>query len=184
MTKVVKGSRIRLKRTTRSGVTPTIPTTDDHTTGSWADSDIYIGEMFLNVDGSNPRTWFRDLTGTSEIQTTNSEFITNVISSSTTVNNTISGRTDNIIIDVSSTGVFTGITNIILDDLENGTSDIRIVHISLNIDASSGGNLTVNITSTSPTTVVSTVIDSTTILKGIILMWNGTRWVILSNIEN
>ena len=41
-------SRIRNKRATSSGVIATVPVSSDHTDGTWIDTDIYIGELFLN----------------------------------------------------------------------------------------------------------------------------------------
>ena len=38
-----------LKVSDVSGVTATVPTTNDHTDGSWLNTDIYEGELFLNI---------------------------------------------------------------------------------------------------------------------------------------
>ena len=42
-------SRIRQKRTIVSGQTPTIPPSNDHTDGTWVDTDLYPGEMYFNM---------------------------------------------------------------------------------------------------------------------------------------
>jgi hypothetical protein len=42
-------ARILLKRSTTAGVTPTIPASATHTDGSWVNTDIYSGEVFLNT---------------------------------------------------------------------------------------------------------------------------------------
>lgn len=48
MVKIVKGARVIQKRSDISGQLPTIPSNDDHTTG-WLDTDIYKGELFINM---------------------------------------------------------------------------------------------------------------------------------------
>ena len=58
MAKEIKGARFVLKRSNVVGETPTIPPNNDHTTGLWIDTDIYSGEMFLNVADS--KMWFRN----------------------------------------------------------------------------------------------------------------------------
>lgn len=42
-------SRVVHKRTQISGATPTIGPSDDHTDGSWVNTDIYPGEFFLDM---------------------------------------------------------------------------------------------------------------------------------------
>lgn len=45
-------SRIKLKRSTVAGVVPTVPSSNDHTDGTWITTDIYKGELFFNqADG-------------------------------------------------------------------------------------------------------------------------------------
>lgn len=44
-------SRVVHKRTQISGATPTIGPSDDHTDGSWVNTDIYPGEFFLDMGG-------------------------------------------------------------------------------------------------------------------------------------
>ena len=58
MAKEIKGARFVLKRSGVPGETPTIPPNTDHTSGLWIDTDIYSGEMFLNVADS--KMWFRN----------------------------------------------------------------------------------------------------------------------------
>ena len=41
-------SRIKIKRSTVSSTVPTIPSSNDHTDGSWIATDIYKGELFYN----------------------------------------------------------------------------------------------------------------------------------------
>lgn len=45
----IQNSRILTKRSTTGGVVPTIPASDDHTDGSWLTTDIYKGELFINL---------------------------------------------------------------------------------------------------------------------------------------
>lgn len=44
-------NRVRrvMKRSDVPGQAPTIPATDDHTDGSWLDTDIYVGELYWNT---------------------------------------------------------------------------------------------------------------------------------------
>lgn len=44
-------SRVVHKRTQVSGTTPTIGPSDDHTDGTWVNTDIYPGEFFLDMAG-------------------------------------------------------------------------------------------------------------------------------------
>lgn len=55
-------SRVVHKRTQVSGTTPTIGPSDDHTDGSWVNTDIYPGEFYLDMAGQVG--WF-GYTGTS-----------------------------------------------------------------------------------------------------------------------
>lgn len=58
MAKLEKFSRIIVKRTVLSGLTASIPITDDHTLlPAWSTSDIYIGEFFLNEP--DEKLWIR-----------------------------------------------------------------------------------------------------------------------------
>ena len=189
MSKTVKGARVRHRRTSVANVVPTIPTNDDHTTG-WLDTDIYIGEFFMNTSVSTPGLWFRDVSGTTKLAildkttgklpinqlTSNNEVINNVFTTSTTIVNTISGTTQNIVINSVSDISLTCINDIELNNLEDR---INVIHISLNVNLN-GGDLEVNIKGS--TGIVIT--ENTTVLKGIILMWNGSDWIILSNVTN
>lgn len=42
-------SRIRIKRSTTALEVPTVPASDDHTDGTWLSTDIYKGELFINL---------------------------------------------------------------------------------------------------------------------------------------
>ena len=42
-------SRVKQKRTIVSGQTPTIAPSNDHTDGTWVDTDIYPGEFYMNM---------------------------------------------------------------------------------------------------------------------------------------
>jgi hypothetical protein len=45
-------SRIKLKRSTVTATVPTVPSSNDHTDGTWIATDIYKGELFYNqADG-------------------------------------------------------------------------------------------------------------------------------------
>ena len=61
----IQDSRILIKRSTITGVTPTIPTSSDHTDGSWITTDIYKGELFINMADS--RVWTRVDSGIVEL---------------------------------------------------------------------------------------------------------------------
>ena len=54
-------SRIKIKRSTVTGTVPTVPSSNDHTDGTWIATDIYKGELFFNqADGV---LWSRDDSG-------------------------------------------------------------------------------------------------------------------------
>ena len=54
-------SRIKIKRSTITGTVPTVPSSNDHTDGTWIATDIYKGELFFNqADGV---LWSRDDNG-------------------------------------------------------------------------------------------------------------------------
>lgn len=42
-------SRILIKRSTTPGELPTVPVSNDHTDGTWVPTDIYEGEIFINI---------------------------------------------------------------------------------------------------------------------------------------
>lgn len=60
-----QNSRILIKRSTTSGEVPTVPVSNDHTDGSWLDTDIYKGEIFINLADS--KVWTRTDAGIKEI---------------------------------------------------------------------------------------------------------------------
>jgi hypothetical protein len=41
-------SRIKIKRSTVTATVPTVPSSNDHTDGTWVATDIYKGELFFN----------------------------------------------------------------------------------------------------------------------------------------
>ena len=54
-------SRIKIKRSTVTTTVPTVPSSNDHTDGTWIATDIYKGELFYNqADGV---LWSRDDNG-------------------------------------------------------------------------------------------------------------------------
>lgn len=63
--------RFLIKRTDISTIVPTIPSgvtdVNDHTAGGWLDTDIYVGEMFINVQDN--RIWYRGNSGIIELNT-------------------------------------------------------------------------------------------------------------------
>lgn len=63
MSKSVIGARLIHRLSTVSGVTPTIPTNDDHTTG-WLATDLYKSELFININ--DDRAWTRTNSGITE----------------------------------------------------------------------------------------------------------------------
>lgn len=66
----IQNSKILIKRSSTTGVVPTIPVSTDHTDGTWLDTDIYEGEMFINL--ADERIWFRSTSGIHEILFTGS----------------------------------------------------------------------------------------------------------------
>ena len=61
----IQNSRIIIKRTDVSAITPTIPTSDNHTDGSWLPTDLYKGEFFINTE--DERLWYRSEHGIVEV---------------------------------------------------------------------------------------------------------------------
>jgi len=57
----IQDSRFLFKYSTISGETPTIPTSDDHTDGTWTPTDLYVGEFFLNA--ADNAMWVRSISG-------------------------------------------------------------------------------------------------------------------------
>jgi len=61
-------SRIKIKRSTIAATVPTVPSSNDHTDGTWIATDIYKGELFYNqADGV---LWTRGDSGIECIQGT------------------------------------------------------------------------------------------------------------------
>jgi len=58
-------SKSSIKYSTISGATPSIPLSIDHTDGTWNDTDIYIGEYFMN--SVDDRLWLRTINGVMEM---------------------------------------------------------------------------------------------------------------------
>ena len=58
-------SRIKLKRSTASGTTPSLGPSSNHRDGTWDEYDIYPGEIFVNVP--DQRLWVGTETGVNEI---------------------------------------------------------------------------------------------------------------------
>ena len=61
-------SRIKLKRSTVTATVPTVPSSNDHTDGTWIATDIYKGELFYNQADSV--LWTRGDSGIECIQGT------------------------------------------------------------------------------------------------------------------
>ena len=60
--------RVIQKYSTISGQEPTVPPSSDHNDGTWSDTDLYIGEVFMNV--ADNRIWYRAVDGIHEIGAT------------------------------------------------------------------------------------------------------------------
>jgi hypothetical protein len=63
----IEYSRLLLKRTNIAGVTPTIPPVSATTLNQFTPTDIFVGEMFANVE--DDRFWIRTNTGIVELNT-------------------------------------------------------------------------------------------------------------------
>jgi hypothetical protein len=193
MAKTVKGARIRLRRSAEAGSIPTIPPNEDHTTG-WKETDIYIGELFINTSITTPGIWFRDssVSGITQIATldkiTNklsadqipsvSVIMTNVFNIAQTIESTPDDNTQYLIIDDSVVGSgVVGSTHIIYLTLLETTP--KVINISLLTNNNNSGNtLDVYIKDSNLNSIITV---STNGLRGISLMWDLTRWVIISN---
>lgn len=192
MSKTVKGARVRLIRSDTPTDVPTIPPNDDHTTG-WLKTDIYIGELFLNTSSTTPGMWFRDSSGTTQVATldritgrlpigllpSNITTISNNFTSSLTISNTIVAGTQYIIVNDNSNSGIAGANYILLNNLEI-VGGVSIVNISLNTVLNSG-TLVVRFKDSLNNNIIDV---NDTNLRGIILMWDGTKWVVLSNTIN
>ena len=58
-------SKIRIKRSTVIGGTPSIGPSSDHTDGTWGVNDIYTGEFYYNIP--DEKLWIGTATGTTQI---------------------------------------------------------------------------------------------------------------------
>ena len=58
-------SRILLKRSTVTTTEPVVSTSSNHTDGTWAANEIYIGELFANI--ADDRLWIRTTAGLREL---------------------------------------------------------------------------------------------------------------------
>ena len=181
------------QRSESPGDIPTIPSNNDHTTG-WKNTDIYIGEIFMNTSVSTPGIWFRTVSGVTQLATldniTNQLPFAQLTHNVTTITNNFTSVTGNteivttgtqyLIINDSSTTI-TAADTIQLDNLEITGNTI---YISLNIIVHAGGTLTTYLKSSSGNTIISKVGTVGTSLTGICLMYNGNKWVIISETTN
>lgn len=199
MAKTVKGARIRLRRTNTAGAVPTIPPNDDHTTG-WLDTDIYIGELFINTSVTGSRIWFRETTGITEIATldkttnrlpigqltNNKQEISQAFASSYSFTSIVNTGVQYIIIKTAISGLAAifATHNIDLTNLET-VGTVSLVHISLEMNNNTQDlvvyfNSSVGVVLSVPLTSM----DSP-VLRGICLMWDGSSgWVVISNTLN
>ena len=58
-------SRIRIKRSTITGATPTIGPSTDHMDGTWSVDDIYVGELYANLE--DDKLWVGTNNGPKEV---------------------------------------------------------------------------------------------------------------------
>ena len=77
----IQNSRIQQKYSTVSGGTPTIAPSTDHTDGTWTENDLYVGELYINVQDDT--MFYRSLNGIIPIQSG-----TTTINTTTFVNKT------------------------------------------------------------------------------------------------
>jgi len=61
----IQDSRILIKSSTVTGVVPTIPSSNDHTDGTWLITDLYKGELFVNQADS--KVFYRSASGIVEV---------------------------------------------------------------------------------------------------------------------
>jgi len=64
--------RIITKYSSFPGETPTIPISGDHNDGTWLPTDLYVGEMFVNV--ADNKAWVRGMDGIFQIGATGGSF--------------------------------------------------------------------------------------------------------------
>lgn len=60
-------SKIKIKRSSITGVVPTLGATTDHTDGTWTGTDIYPGEFFINL--ADNKIWYGGISGIVEVKT-------------------------------------------------------------------------------------------------------------------
>lgn len=194
MPKTIKGARLIHKRSDSPGVSPTIPPNDDHTTG-WLNTDIYIGELFINTSATEPTIWFRESSGTTRMATldglgklpkeqltSNEQNIIDSHTSNGTIETTVDVDTQYINITCESPSInINGVSDIVLSNLE--TLRTNIYYISLYMDGDTGCDLTTNITGTG-LGITKNIVGNTTAKYGICLMWTGAMWIIISDTTN
>ena len=193
MPKTIKGARLIHKRSNDPNASPTIPTNDDHTTG-WLNTDIYIGELFINTSATESKIWFRESSGTTRMATLNSlgklpkDQLTsneqNIIDNHTSSgdkNTTVDTDLQYININCESPSInVIGVSNISLSNLE--TVQSNVYYIGLYMDGEAGCNLTTNITGTG-LSITKNIVGNSTAKYGICLMWRG-MWIIISDTTN
>ena len=73
-------SRIKIKRSTVTATVPTVPSSNDHTDGTWIATDIYKGELFFNQ--ADDTIWTRGdngvvcMSGYAELDVTSAQVLT------------------------------------------------------------------------------------------------------------
>jgi len=67
MAKIEQFSRLINHRITTAGQQFTIPTSNDHTDETWLSTDLYIGELGMNI--TDDKLWFRTNNGLVQIAT-------------------------------------------------------------------------------------------------------------------
>ena len=105
--------------------------------------------------------------------------ISNNFTTSVTITNTIVAGTQYIVVNDSSNLGISAYNNILMNNLEI-VGGVSIVNISLNTNLN-GGSQTVRFKDSLDNNII-TVSDTN--LRGIILMWDGTKWVVMSNTVN
>jgi hypothetical protein len=193
MSKTVKGARIRHKRSDLAGKVPTIPTTDDHTTG-WKDTDIYIGEFYMNTSVSTPGVWFRESTGITQIATLDkttsklpyNQLTNNVVtayhifSTDETIIDVITGGTQFIIVSgVSTDGDATSVID--LTELE---ATVCVVYATVKLNLTGGISMTEQFIDSLGSVILTHSATGIDVLRGISLMWNGSSWFVISDVDN
>lgn len=77
MAKIEQFSRLLMHRVTGAGVQFTSPTSNDHTDETWAETDLYIGEIGINV--TDDTAWMRTNNGIVQLATSGSTSSTSAI---------------------------------------------------------------------------------------------------------